>query len=89
MSLRAGFSALILFLLAWTAVPAQAQYGYYRQPRRVVYYAPRPVYYSPAPVVVAPLAPVVVAPAPVVVVRRRPAFYRPRPVVVVRGGRRW
>ncbi|MDO7875407.1 hypothetical protein Q5H93_11755 [Hymenobacter sp. ASUV-10] len=91
MSLRTVFSALIIALSAWTALPAQAQYGYYRypRPRRVVYVAPpRPVYYAPVvPVYVAPVAPVVVAPAPVIV-RARP-LWRPRPVVVVRGGRRW
>lgn len=91
MSLRTAFSALIFGLIAWLALPAQAQYGYYRypRPRRMVVVAPpRPVYYAPvAPVVVAPVAPVYYAPAPVIV-RPRP-LWRPRPVVVVRGGRRW
>jgi hypothetical protein len=70
MSFRTVFSALIFALVTWAALPAQAQYGYYRypRPRRVVVAPPRPVYVAPvAPVYMAPMAPVIVAPAPVIV----------------------
>lgn len=80
MSFRALLSVFTLLLLTQAALPAQAQYGYYRRPvpRRVVVVrpAPRPVVVAPAPVVVVPVRPAAYVPAPVVV--------RPRPVVVVR-----
>lgn len=92
MSLRAFVSVLILALVGWTALPADAQVVCYRRPapRRVVVVqpAPRPIYYRPVPVAMAPSVPVV-APAPVVVVQRRPVVVRPRPVVVVNGPRRY
>jgi len=85
MSLRTAFSVIALLVATWSALPAQAQYRYYRRPPRrvvVVRPVPRPIVVAPAPVVVAPLRPVVVAPAPVIV-RPRPVYVRrPRPVVV-------
>ncbi|WP_324678986.1 hypothetical protein [Hymenobacter sp. GOD-10R] len=87
MSLRTAFSITALLVATWSALPAQAQYGYYRRPARrvvVVRPMPRPVYVAPAPGVVVPLRPVVVAPAPVIVRPRLVYVRRPRPVVVYR-----
>lgn len=94
MSLRPVVTGWLLLFCTWVALPAQAQYVYFRRPALrpvvVVRPAPRPVFYAPAPVVVAPYRPVLV-PAPVVVAPYRPVIVRPRPVVVVRGRgyRRW
>lgn len=90
MNLRTAFSVFLLAVLAWAALPAQAQCRYYRRPapRRVVLVRPAPVLLAPVVPVVAAYPPAYLGPAPVVLVRPRPVLYRPRPVVV-RRGRRW